>query len=54
VRNYRLLVRALVCGELDEPKQVVPEPPVPRCPHCGAQMRLLAVINPRGSPVIMQ
>ena len=46
----RLLVRALVCGQLDEPKPVLPEQPVPRCPHCGAEMKLLATISPRGPP----
>jgi hypothetical protein len=49
-RKTRLLVRALVCGELDEPNPVLPEPPVPRCPHCGAEMTLLAVIHARGPP----
>ncbi|HUF80950.1 MAG TPA: transposase [Burkholderiales bacterium] len=49
-RKTRLRVRALVCGELDEPKPVLPEAPVPRCPHCGATMKFLAVINPRGPP----
>jgi hypothetical protein len=49
-RKTRLLVRALVCGQLDEPKPVLPEAPIPRCPHCGAEMKLLAVINPRGPP----
>lgn len=50
-RKTRLLVRALVCGQLDEPKPVLPEPPVPRCPHCGAELKLLATISPRGPPV---
>lgn len=49
-RKTRLLVRALVCGELDEPKPVIPEPPIPRCPHCGAEMKLIAVIHARGPP----
>jgi hypothetical protein len=49
-RKTRLLVRALVCGQLDEPKPVLPEPPVPRCPHCGAEMKLLATVSPRGPP----
>ncbi len=49
-RKTRLLVRALVSGELDEPKPVLPEPPVPRCPHCGAEMKLVAVIHVRGPP----
>jgi hypothetical protein len=49
-RGKRLLIRALVCGELDEPEPVVPDPPVPRCPHCGAEMKLLAVVKPRGPP----
>jgi hypothetical protein len=50
-QKTRLLVRALACGQLDEPKPVLPEPPVPRCPHCGAEMKLLATINPRGPPI---
>lgn len=49
-RGKRLLIRALVCGELDEPEPHVPDPPVPRCPHCGAEMKLLAVVKPRGPP----
>ena len=49
-RKTRLLVRALVCGQLDEPKPYLPEPPVPRCPHCGAEMKLLATLKPRGPP----
>lgn len=49
-RKTRLLVRALCCGELDEPTPVLPEPPVPRCPHCGAEMKLIASIEPRGPP----
>jgi hypothetical protein len=49
-RKTRLLVRALVCGQLDEPKPVLPDAPVPRCPHCGAEMKLLATILPRGPP----
>ena len=49
-RKSRLLVRALVCGQLDEPEPVLPAPPVPRCPHCGAEMKLLATIEPRGPP----
>jgi hypothetical protein len=49
-RRSRLLVRALVCGQLDEPKPVLPEPPIPRCPHCGAEMQLLTTISPRGPP----
>ena len=49
-RKARLLVRALACGQLDEPRPVLPETPVPRCPHCGAQMRLVAAIQARGPP----
>ena len=49
-RKSRLLVRALVCGQLDEPEPVLPAPPVPRCPHCGAEMKLLATIAPRAPP----
>jgi len=49
-RKTRLLVRALVCGQLDEPKPVLLEAPVPCCPHCGARMKLLATISPRGPP----
>ena len=49
-RKTRLRVRALVCGQIDEPKPAVPEQPIPRCPHCGASMKLLAVIQPRGPP----
>lgn len=49
-RKTRLLVRALVCGQLDEPKPVLPEPCFPRCPHCGAEMKLIATFQPRGPP----
>lgn len=49
-RKSRLLVRALVCGQLDEPQPLLPTPPTPRCPHCGAEMRLAATISPRGPP----
>jgi hypothetical protein len=46
----RLLVRALACGQLDEPKPVLPDPPVPRCPVCGAQMKLLGSVEARAPP----
>jgi hypothetical protein len=49
-RKTRLLVRALVCGQLDEPAPILPAAPVPRCPHCGAEMKLIAIIRPRGPP----
>jgi hypothetical protein len=49
-RKTRLLVRALACAQLDEPAPVLPQPPVPRCPHCGAAMVPLASIQPRGPP----
>lgn len=49
-RKTRLKVRALVCGELDEPEPNLPEPPIPRCPCCGAAMTLIAHIEPRGPP----
>lgn len=49
-RKTRLKVRALICGQLDEPKPNLPEPPVPRCPHCGAEMTLIMRIEPRGPP----
>lgn len=49
-RKTRLLVRALVCGQLDEPAPRLPAAPVPRCPHCGAEMKLIATIRPRGPP----
>lgn len=49
-RKTRLMVRALVCGELDEPTPKLPEAPVPRCPHCGAAMSLLTRIHPRAPP----
>ncbi len=49
-RKTRLRMRALVCGQLDEPKPVLPEPPIPRCPHCRMEMELIATIKPRGPP----
>jgi len=49
-RKERLLVRALVCGQLDEPPPDLPGPPVPRCPHCGARMKLIGTILPRRPP----
>lgn len=53
-RKSRLLVRALVCGQLDEPEPRLPEPPTPRCPHCGAAMQCVGRIEPlnrkRGPP----
>jgi hypothetical protein len=49
-RATRLRVRALVCGELDEPAPALPAPPVPRCPHCGAELKLLVRLEPRGPP----
>lgn len=49
-RKTRLKVRALVCGQLDEPPPRLPEAPVPRCPHCGAAMTMIARIEPRGPP----
>ena len=49
-RKDRLLVRALICGQLDEPPPNLPGPPVPRCSHCGAEMKLIATIRPRGPP----
>jgi hypothetical protein len=49
-RKTRLLVRALVCGQLDEPAPLLPTTPIPRCSHCGAEMKLIASIRPRGPP----
>ena len=49
-RKIRLRVRALVCGELDEPAPVVILPPAPRCERCGAEMKLVAKVEPRGPP----
>lgn len=49
-RKLRLRVRALVCGELDEPVPVTLPMPVPRCERCGAEMKLIAKIEPRGPP----
>ena len=49
-RKVRLRVRALVCGQLDEPAPAVILHPVPRCARCGAEMKLLATIEPRGPP----
>jgi hypothetical protein len=49
-RKTRLRIRALLCGQLDEPQPVLPEPPVPRCRHCGAAMTLLGPIEPRAPP----
>lgn len=49
-KRSRLLVRSLVCGELDEPAPALPEPPVPRCECCGASMRLIRNLEPRGPP----
>lgn len=49
-RKSRLLVRALVCGQLDEPQPILPASPVPQCERCGATMILLLRIEPRGPP----
>jgi len=49
-RKTRLRVRALLCGQLDEPKPVPPATPIPRCQHCGAAMTLLGSVEPRGPP----
>ena len=53
-RKTRLLVRALLCGELDEPVPNLPETPKPRCPKCGALMTCIAELAPlnfkRGPP----
>jgi len=53
-RKTRLLVRALLCGELDEPKPKLPEPPQPLCPDCGALMAVVGRLEPlqfkRGPP----
>lgn len=49
-RKLRLRLRALVCGQLDEPAPVLMTPPVPRCSRCGAEMKLFAKIEPRGPP----
>ncbi|MCP5541334.1 MAG: transposase [Akkermansiaceae bacterium] len=49
-RKVRLRVRALVCGQLDEPAPAVILPPVPRCARRGAEMTLIATIEPRGPP----
>ena len=49
-RKVRLRVRALACGELDEPPPDLPDLPAPRCPRCGAEMKLLAAVQPRAPP----
>ena len=49
-RRLRLRIRALVCGELDEPAPATIPTPVPRCERCGAEMKLVAKIEPRGPP----
>lgn len=53
-RKTRLLVRALLCGQLDEPLPKLPEPPQPTCPNCGAHMTRIAELAPlrfkRGPP----
>ncbi|MCP4208265.1 MAG: transposase [Shimia sp.] len=53
-RKTRLLVRALVCGEIGEPAPKLPETPTPCCPDCGAALTCIATLAPirdnRGPP----
>jgi hypothetical protein len=53
-RKTRLLVRALVCGEIGEPAPKLPELPPPCCPDCGALLTCIATLAPlrfkRGPP----
>ena len=53
-RKTRLLIRALLCGQLDEPTPTLPETPKPCCPDCGAPMIRIAELAPlrfkRGPP----
>ena len=53
-RKTRLLIRALLCGQLDEPPPDLPEPPQPTCPDCGAVMMRIGELAPidfkRGPP----
>jgi hypothetical protein len=54
-RKTRLLIRALLCGQLDEPVPNFPENPKPCCPDCGAVMIRIADLAPvqnfkRGPP----
>ena len=54
-RKTRLLVRALVCGQIGEPTPKLPELPKPCCPDCGALMNPVATLAPlqfkRGPPI---
>ncbi len=53
-RKTRLLVRCLVCGQIGEPTPKIPEPPKPRCPHCGTLLTAVGCLEPlqfkRGPP----
>lgn len=53
-RRTRLLVRALLCGEIGEPAPKLPETPKPCCPNCGALMTCISTLAPlhfkRGPP----
>lgn len=53
-RKDRLLIRALVCGQIGEPSPKIPEPPKPTCPDCGAILTAVARLEPlnrkRGPP----
>ena len=53
-RKTRLLVRALVCGQIGEHVPDLPEVPPVCCPHCGTIMKQVGTLGPiypnRGPP----
>jgi len=53
-RKTRLLVRALLCGEIGERAPKLPETPPVCCPKCGLEMKQIGTIGPdypnRGPP----